>query len=1528
MAKILGLDLGTNSIGWAVVEKMGENEKGKILSCGSRIFPEGVENLGQGEREKSLNAQRRESRQTRRGFFRHRLRRIKLLDTLIELQMCPLSIDELKNWKLYDKTKGKSGKQFPHSVAFIQWLKQNPYELRTRALSDNLSLDELGRIFYHLIQRRGFLSSRKEKDTGAIFKGKDDKVGIEETMKKIGNETLGKYLHSILPKHGEPYKTITDEAGKELRVRNRYTLRDMYIAEFKQIWDKQAAQLGLQNKVKRVERQLILKGNLKSKKNQHRLNYLLQKYGNENITMKGNTISISYQKPLEEFFAGKIYTENETLKHKSKDSLLFFQRPLRSQKGLLSKCSFEGKKYFDKKSDKWFVSGPTPCPVSHPVYEEYRAMQFINNIEYGSEKRLDDFQRKNLLDLFNSKKANFEFSEIAKELKMNSEKFNFDMKSKVPANKTTAQIKPLFDEKTWSQNKEQIWHCFYTYNDSDKLIEKLQKDFGLKIKDFDKDFDKVDGISIEEGYSSVSIRAINNILPFLHKGYKFSMAVILGGVRNAFRDTIDGEAYDRWENFAHKHTDIEKNICKIAGDKNNKEGEAIERIKKYLIENFSFELESKCFKKLYHHSQDIEVKELKQKVGKVENLRNPVVQQTLNELKRLVNKILTEFRQKYPDFKFDRINVELGRDLKNGKIKRQQIQKVINENTELNEKAREKLTEFGLSHTRDNIQKFLLYDEIQKRNGIAICPYTNKTIGLNDLLGRDNKFQIEHIVPLSTSLDDSFGNKTLCDAKFNGMKGNLTPYEFYQKNQDAAIWGAKTWDEIRERAFKLLPYNKAKRFSMEKIAEKSNFIERQLNDTRYISRKAKEILSEICTDVRVLPGTLTAELRHLWGLNNILQPAETLSFSGIEIDSREPVRHWVEFDENNTPVGFYPLQNKRPQLKENQTFICGHIFKNQFSDRSINNIIETHNKADGKYWLPIRILGSPIDIVNVYAPKPETDESKIVLKGKINNKKFENDSIALKPFADAANGMYWGVFDIAKITFVLPEKNAKPKSNSKQVVLYGDVKSGVFKSYIFSCKAMQPEGNIWAIIDLNFDKPQYINYFMPRPEIDNQSVVIEGTVNTEGIFTSDTDYNFHFETTQPAGKYRALFNFDFDILDLAPVVNLPPTIDNKHSIMEGSIWVDKQGEIKFDPKKNREDQRHHAIDAVAIAVSEQSYLQKLSSYSANKAEKMRNNPHDKPEFDEPWVGFANDVKKAANEILISYRKSDKVLTKIKKRIVKNNVKRISIGAAPADQLHKEFVYGKRQAPSEKEVSFHIRKSLTDLKTNKHVDKIADNTIRTIIEQHLKDKFSIDISKPYKIPNNAFFDNGKPLVFLPNKKGEPVPIKKVRLCENIGNAVKLKNTEVWAENKADNVELNQYVNPRNNHHVALYKDKNGNMIEKIVTFWEAVALQKKSLPVINTNSVDGYEFVVSLQINDMFLIGLKDVLDIEFYSKSELLKHLYRVQKLSSMYYTFRHHLASTLDNQEQEIRIQSFKAWLETSPIKVEIDILGNIKPI
>lgn len=301
MSKILGLDLGTNSIGWAFVD----TNKSKIKGIGSRIFPMGV-NLEKGH-EVSKNATRREKRQTRRQTFRRKKRKRYIAAILQKQGMFP---DESKlEQEITKKTLNKKLKIF---------FATNPYGCRAKAyMGEKLSLLEIGRIIYHFAQRRGYKESLKgmDKEEGKLYEGKPKEgiTGINLTKEKIAEHgTLGNYFYNE-----DPHK---------VRIRSRYTTRKMFLDEFEIIW-----------------------------KNQKK-------------------------------FYPDVLTEELKLKLGDPEKgLLFYQRPLRSQKHLIGHCTFEPDK--------------PRCPVSAIPFEEFRMYQFINTIKHG-EDSLNDEDRSTVMVKF------------------------------------------------------------------------------------------------------------------------------------------------------------------------------------------------------------------------------------------------------------------------------------------------------------------------------------------------------------------------------------------------------------------------------------------------------------------------------------------------------------------------------------------------------------------------------------------------------------------------------------------------------------------------------------------------------------------------------------------------------------------------------------------------------------------------------------------------------------------------------------------------------------------------------------------------------------------------------------------------------------------------------------------------------------------------------------------------------------------------------------------------------------------------
>ena len=222
MSKVLGLDLGTNSIGWAIVNNT-ENKK-ELLEHDVNIFQEGV-NRVKGNEEPAVKT-RTEARASRRHYFRRRLRKIELLKILIEQGWCP-HIDEnaLADWRAH--------KQFPKCPEFIAWLRtddnigKNPYHDRYRCLNEKLDLSiledrySLGRALYHINQRRGFLSNRKDQQSDSEDGKVKSAIGLlDAEMKEAGYEYLGDYFFHLYASGSVIRKHYTD--------RNRHYVKEFY----------------------------------------------------------------------------------------------------------------------------------------------------------------------------------------------------------------------------------------------------------------------------------------------------------------------------------------------------------------------------------------------------------------------------------------------------------------------------------------------------------------------------------------------------------------------------------------------------------------------------------------------------------------------------------------------------------------------------------------------------------------------------------------------------------------------------------------------------------------------------------------------------------------------------------------------------------------------------------------------------------------------------------------------------------------------------------------------------------------------------------------------------------------------------------------------------------------------------------------------------------------------------------------------------------------------------------------------------
>lgn len=788
-------DIGPSSIGWAVIDQSKSN---KILGLGASIFPEGVNRDTKGA-EISKNEKRRLKRQTRRQFFRKKLRKAKVVELLVKFQMFP-DVEALYK-STFDEPMPKfrtalfrllNMETLPEPLLdyFYDNGNNNPYLLRTKALNgEQLTKHQLGRVFYHFAVRRGYKESLQAPlDDGKTLRTGDQKTGktgINATQELIDKHGFyGSAMYYLDPENKDNKNNKDEDKHLKLqRIRNRYTLRSWYVDEFDAIWEKQKAFYSE-----------LLTNNFKNENEEH-----------------------------------------------IKD-IIFYQRPLRNQKFLLGHCIFEHKK--------------AKCRKSALHFEEFRMHQTINNIQVKN-KPLNEEQRLAVKELFYTKNK-FKKEDILKKLKIDKEDINLAEKQSIKGNETHIGFAKIFSKKVWNNmsdaDKAHVWHIKINADDKEKTIDYINKktNWNFNEKQFKQFFD----LRLNKDFARVSTKAINYILPFLKKGYLYNDAVLLGGFVNALGKT----EWDSWDLDMQKQT--EKEVAELI---KARIGETIKkRLQEYCLERFSFT--NKQLDKLYHHSNLESTKTIdKFPEGKkgdklINKVRNPLVANTLFQLRKLCNALVKEFGQP------QRIRVEMARELKASINQRDEMRFAQLKNEELNNKAKDILDEYRQPHTPKNIRKVLLFKEIYGSNGQAINPFSlgeNKPTENFNMKQLFSNIQIEHIIPYSRSLNNSMANLTLCDPDRNRLKGNKTPYEY-------AMATGKDWQTIKDNIFKVLPYKKAKRFIAEELPDAEQFISRQLNDTRYIAKFAKEYLKYVCKDVRITQGGVTAYLRNLWGLNGIL----------------------------------------------------------------------------------------------------------------------------------------------------------------------------------------------------------------------------------------------------------------------------------------------------------------------------------------------------------------------------------------------------------------------------------------------------------------------------------------------------------------------------------------------------------------------------------------------------------------------------------------------------------------------------------
>ncbi len=782
--RILGLDLGVTSIGWALISE--KDKKNKIIGMGSRIIPLSTDDKDEfsSGNKISKNQKRTQRRTQRKGYDRYQLRRASLTKELVKHDMFDPTLFKLKPLELWG--------------------------LRAKCVTEKVTLKELGRILYHLNQKRGYKSNRMENDTEK--KDTEYVTEVKNRYQEIKEQgiTIGQKFYIELKKN-EYY-----------RIKQQVFPREAYIEEFELICKQQ------------------------------------QKHYPEIIS--------------DEFI------------NKMRDDIIYFQRNLKSQKGLVSVCEFEGFWTTTTEKKEFFV-GPKVAPRSSPLFQVCKLWETINNItlknrrgtpfiiplnkkreifEYlDNNEKLSEAELFKILELkkedgwYGNKlikkglQGNITKAELLKHFVKDSPllKFELSIQDKMEetylVDKKTGEIintntKKIVTNDIEKQPLYQLWHIIYSISDEYECTNALVKHFGIE-KATAKNLSKID--FRKSAFGNKSVRAMRRILPYLIEGYVYSDACSFAGYNHS-------DSLTKGENLQRKLLDM------------------IPLLKK-------------------------------------NSLRQPVVEKILNQMINVVNAIITKYGRP------DEIRIELARELKQSIEERNETFKSLSERERENEAIRKRLEdEYKIRATRNNVIKWRLFHEIKgKESKInAVCIYCGKSFGITDAL-RGNSVDIEHIIPKSLLFDDSQSNKTLSHRTCNEAKGNRTAFDFMQSK------GEERLDKYLERVNNLYKdkiIGKVKRDKLLMPEDKipKDFIERQIRETQYISRKAKEILEQVCRTVWSTSGNVTAHLRWLWGWDDVLMNLQLPNYRKhgltewrkIEINGqkhrKEVIMNWSKRDDH------------------------------------------------------------------------------------------------------------------------------------------------------------------------------------------------------------------------------------------------------------------------------------------------------------------------------------------------------------------------------------------------------------------------------------------------------------------------------------------------------------------------------------------------------------------------------------------------------------------------------------------------------
>lgn len=870
MKKVLGLDLGTTSIGWAFInEADNETETSSIINTGVRIVPLTSDEEADFKKGNtiSINADRTLKRGARRGLQRFKQRR----DALLEI---------------FNKIKFTSSTfVYAESGAATTF---SSYKLRAKSATETVSKEELVKVLLMLNKKRGYKSSRKAKtaEEGEAIDG----MAIATTLFE-NNLTPGQWVYNSLSNGGkfipDFYRSdLQNELEKIITFQNQYhpefinkilleeiqgksrTLTSQYFTKTLKIelaenkgsreeaklqhykWRNDALTNELNLKViafiiteinNQINKSSGYLGAISDRSkelyfNKETVGQYQYKQLQNNVHSKLKNQVFYRQDYLDEFekiweTQAKFHTElNDKLKSDVRDITIFYQRKLKSQKHLISHCEFE--------------KGHKAIPKSSPLFQEFRIWQNLNNIVVKNETTKEPFLLSEELKQQIAEELQFKdgLTDIQLmafcELKKGSHSVNF---KKIEGNRTNTTLFKAFEKILEVEGYDELDITKLSAIEVKKIIKSAFSDSGINtdILDFNptiqgNDFDK------QPYYQLWHLLYSAEEDKFLKKSLMSKFG------------------------FKENHIPFLLNI-NLQADYGSLSAKAIKKVLPHLMDGQIYD--KACLMTGYNHSSSLTTEQNNDRVLKKtldllkkNSLRNPVVEKILNQMINVINAIMEDPTMGKPD----EIRVELARELKNNNEQRSEMTKAINKSTVEHDQIRKLLHhEFGIARvTRNDIIRYKLWKE---SDGISL--YTGKPIEPSKLFSKE--YDIEHIIPKSRLFDDSFSNKTICERQLNIDKSNKTAYSFLQEKLTP-----EEFDQFEKRVKSL--FGKISRTKQSKLLMADNeipegFIDRQLRETQYIAKKAKEILLEVSRNVTATIGSVTDKLREDWELVDVMK---------------------------------------------------------------------------------------------------------------------------------------------------------------------------------------------------------------------------------------------------------------------------------------------------------------------------------------------------------------------------------------------------------------------------------------------------------------------------------------------------------------------------------------------------------------------------------------------------------------------------------------------------------------------------------